>query len=381
MNSYRIFRTSVLFGFFFICLPIISLNSFAKEPSFKCYMAKSNIEKWICESDSLSDLDRLMDYRYQKLNQALDKKSRKSLKEEQMSWIQQRAEKCEHNKSIKKGQTCLEELYRDRNLELRKQLDKIPEDKKLKAEEALKKPGEKRFYILKGKENCVCKAYKERLNTSYFKVKYNSSSWPMPPYCDRPENDAVEGFKLINRSLLTPEEVYKNKYYDKVVSFLLHSDQYNGKKVKHGKYLSHTPKGTSMETIKLKMSVRQFVFQLCTQVDIDNDGDYENLLIWRRTRCNDESGPRNFACVLSKEMGVIDENKTSQIFRRKGDWTYDNFPYIGASIGVFQFKEKYYFDTFPGGFVYPTGKKTKTDLIVYKHENGKNEIICEFDWR
>lgn len=55
----------------------------------------------------------------------------------------------------------------------------------------------------------VCDAYLQRLNETEF---------DSPPFCDRPENDRVPGFSLLNRVPLSPSETAR--LYPRILSFL-----------------------------------------------------------------------------------------------------------------------------------------------------------------
>ena len=105
------------------------------------------------------------------------------------------------------------------------------------------------------------------------------------------------------------------------------------------------------------------------------------------------------AFVVEKGGSRLDVTKTKKIFahpvggyplRIDEHWKMaDGFRPIGSSIGIFQYQNLYYFDTFFDGWgdfegkratVYTRKKNTQitNTLGVFLHKDGKTRQVCEY---
>lgn len=238
------------------------------------------------------------------------------------------------------------------------------------------------FTLLSGTEP-VCKAYLHRLNNSHF-----SEQWP--PYCSRPEVEQTNNFDKLNRVYLNADEILK--IYNRAESFRLDSDQYRAERIGRSHLSSDVKK--SLNSIKRKLRTgRLLVWRFDPMVDVDNDGESDNVVIWfnqRQSRCGSydkhQDYPLMYAYIFNKETTEIDESKTMKIFghpyQKEFQPTLNDFRTLNYenSFGIFKFNGVTYFDTFPYGIKYGSRERQDVDLRVYIRQVDKTKIVCEYHW-
>ncbi len=86
----------------------------AGEPSFDCHMAGTEIEKHICDSAELAELDRMVARRYEALGKDIRSKPLSNgIVADQRAWLGER-EACGQRAGADKRETCLRDAYRHR---------------------------------------------------------------------------------------------------------------------------------------------------------------------------------------------------------------------------------------------------------------------------
>jgi hypothetical protein len=201
------------------------------------------------------------------------------------------------------------------------------------------------FKLTKGQGVAVCDAYLRRLNTTVY---------DLPPYCDRPESDAIPGFTLLKRVPLKPDEVVS-------MSGLLHK-----------RWVQPNPRLSGSWAASADWVGGEIkAWRYASTIDLSNDGEPQQVLVWQgyglsgglvcgREWNTDKWGyrPRQLPLVLQADNREIDERKTAAIFAGRGhpDWVAHSpwvppgnvFPFrpLGRSIGIFEFRGIVYFDTF-----------------------------------
>ena len=244
------------------------------------------------------------------------------------------------------------------------------------------------FTVTKGAGTAVCDAYLGRLNLERFSK---------PPYCGRPENSKVEGFQALNRIPLSVTEALA--LGDRISNFTSHGHQ--------------EPARTGQFFITRSLLVRELgrdinAWRYLPKVDIDNDGKPDSVVVWQGYGaskslylCGRESNnqPRRqaqIAYIVDAGLTRIDESRTRKIFghplggypifkngKRVG--TSREFRPIGRSIGIFEYRHIYYFDTFFDSYGDFQGKRKKDPEIantlgVFLRRDGITKEICELRW-
>jgi hypothetical protein len=237
-----------------------------------------------------------------------------------------------------------------------------------------------RFSLIKGRDNPVCEAYLQRLNTTV----YDS-----PPYCGRPENESVPGFTHLNRIPLSVEEA--NKFIGPAFSFL---DPNADQPAYVKKPESPWPPFSRGESVP--------IWRYAPLVDIDNDGVPDRVVIWQQSSSSWEcgntyatalSGARTdqIAFILTSIDLQIDEARTRRIFQHPSGGRENNdaekkmpntYHPLGRSVGIFKYRDAYYFDTFLGDNADSSADlpKLENTLVVYRNQNGKTEQMCEYTY-
>lgn len=270
------------------------------------------------------------------------------------------------------------------------------------------------FQLAKGDSVPVCGAYLIRLNlTDYEK----------PPYCDRPENNAVDGFALLNRVGLSPIEIHD--LYPIIWTFMLSANQTNldwaSLDLQHGLTESGQFVLSQSDSKYVQMYLDRGeakIWRYNPPVDIDNDGAPDDVEIWHGIALPTGIGGRQCGADFSDKFpgdqllhqpqvpfvtrdrgDRLDVIKTKKIFAHPkggyaiqvdGKWTVaDRFRPVGSYIGIFKYLDTYYFDTFFDGWgdaennrqTENTRRKNKqitNTLAVFVHKDGKTRQICEY---
>jgi hypothetical protein len=274
-------------------------------------------------------------------------------------------------------------------------------------------PAKPIFKLTKGQGIEVCDAYLKRLNNSdyrrfSFNPPYPSIGIFNPPYCGRPEDDSVPGFTRLNQVPLNAEEIYA------LQSEMYRFQHYFREKINQKKFLEIY--GNLKSVQRFMDTNRLGAWRYNPPVDIDNDGQPDNVLIWFSAAgaggCGSLNGNDTYpeggsytANILDAKNQVIDEKRTEELFEHPiGNYPLftknkffgfaDGFNYIGLSMGIFAYKNVYYFDTFFDYFGDFQGKRRDyfkniplkrkhpmtATLGVLQRKNGKTKQVCEYYW-
>jgi hypothetical protein len=130
------------------------------------------------------------------------------------------------------------------------------------------------------------------------------------------------------------------------------------------------------------------------EVDVDNDGAADPVLMLTRDRCGGENykgvleRSPTYAFIMNPSYKLIDEGKTRQIFGHpQPQWPKvvesQKFRYIGTNLGIFEFRGKTYFYTVMNSFSDLNGQRVMDESLfktlgVFINENGKTKGVCEF---
>jgi hypothetical protein len=256
------------------------------------------------------------------------------------------------------------------------------------------------FSLMKGQGVAVCEAYLERLNIT---------EYASPPYCDRPENDAITGFARLNRVPLSAEAV--QELLPRIKGFTDHKNQDWQDLVNAGRQRDGLPFSQPLSDVKNYLDRDIKVWQYDPSVDIDNDDVSDNVIIWHgfgasgyTGLCGQESPydkgrtvtlrQTQIAYVLKANNKYIDVFKTMTIFGHpsggyripdesgRGTPT-SSFRPVGPSISIFKYQGLYYFDTFFDSWGdFQNQRREYADifntLAVFLRQAGKTQQICEY---
>jgi hypothetical protein len=256
--------------------------------------------------------------------------------------------------------------------------------------------GSTRFELTKGREILVCRAYLQRLKNSRFNY------YDHQPYCDRPENDSVPGFTRLVRIPLPPAEV--NRLYPLAFNFetppKTHEAETDGtRRIRYGQ-LDVTPNvGHELD-----------VWRYEPEVDIFNNGAPVNVLMWRGVGLG--GGPSGtcgvdltgntgglridqMPLVFKSGNGAVDEAATKLLIAHPVQ-AYDTkintgnlyatatgFRPVARSIGIFKYRDLYYFDGFFDIWGDANNERRgqpalANTLAVFLHRDGVSREICEY---
>ena len=380
-----------------IALGWMVLTSSAHAASFDCAKAQLKIEHLICDNSEISKLDDELSASYKAALQEQAKAD--AIKQAQKQWMKER-NGCSDI-------VCVKSAYEKRlsSLAVTRTTKEANATTKESTKDNSQNGQQYHFQLTKGVGTTVCDAYLERLNTT----KYEK-----PPFCDRPENDAVKGFVKLNRVPLSPADVHD--LYPIISNFKSSANQKNLDWADMNLQLRLTQTGQGRLTVLGTQFLQRDLdrgavkmWRYDPAIDIDNDGISDNVEVWQggavayvSGKCGeDEPNPYSktggsfmhqvqLAFVVTGNNDRLDALKTKKIFAhpsggyRLSDGTFsENFRPIGITTGIFKYQDSYYFDTFfdtRGDFE----DKRQHDanlfntLGVFLHKDGKTRQVCEY---
>jgi hypothetical protein len=248
------------------------------------------------------------------------------------------------------------------------------------------------FKLTRGVGVPVCEAYLQRLN---------SSTYPSPPYCGRPEDDSVPGFTRLTRVPLPASQV--QFWLPKILMFRVNQVQ------------GELPTGYAPAAVPSVMGTSLLAWTYAQPLDVSNSKQPVDVLIWQgvgvdqvlQGQCGDEILFRDqtvteralqIAFVPTADGRNIDIEKTRSLFGDPRGGYYDPvatavgvhklvspmFRPLGTSLGIFRYRDLNYLDT----FLEPIdgdlqGKRTdqrslENVLAVVLRRGGQWEESCEY---
>lgn len=233
------------------------------------------------------------------------------------------------------------------------------------------------FRLTVGHGKPVCEAYLQRLNLTASEI---------PPYCGRPESDVVPGFVRLHRRPLTAEQ------YNRLVADVW----------------QFTHDTTGIELPKLaEGTVALGAWVYAPPIDIENDKKPRNVLVWQGYGASTYTGECGttglyglpgrvglrqvqLTYILTADESGIDQGATRQVFgRAPGRYGGDSqspipLPYrpAGLSMGIFEYRGVYYFDTFFDGTGDFNDQRSddpgiSNTLGVFENRAGETKQVCE----
>jgi hypothetical protein len=252
------------------------------------------------------------------------------------------------------------------------------------------------FRIKKGQDLPVCAAYLQRLNRS---------SYVLPPYCGRPEDDSVPQFVRLQRVQLGSEAI--NRLYPLIFNFRFRIQPLEPSGV------ADTRKGNRDVAPYIKPGFLQ-VWRYDPLIDPDNDGVSDNILVWQGLlpgeyeyvrACGSIWGESNnglrldqLPIIFDASSRDIDGQATSEMIAHSSQ-DYDrelrtgslyatagpsgSFRPVGPSIGIFKYRSLYYLDTFFDIWGDAENKRRgrpelANTLGVFLRADGSRRQLCEY---
>ena len=244
------------------------------------------------------------------------------------------------------------------------------------------------FTLIQGKGSAVCEAYLKRLNTADYSAT--------PPYCNIPEDTQAPGFTPLHRLPLTAEEIAiirpgvtafdvawnkGSKIYDEGVTMWQNRYGNTPDVQRHG----------AEDLIRGGWKIWRYD----PPVDIDNDEERDNVLVWQAGQCGHPVQTQLFQTdgrkptlgyILASGNDRLDIPKTNEIFGHHPDGGYEFRP-IGPTIGIFKYQQLYYIDTFlfdgpvnQWGFLPYSHSESEqiNTLAVFLRQHGKTRRVCTY---
>lgn len=234
--------------------------------------------------------------------------------------------------------------------------------------------GQSRPFSLVGPADApVCRAYLSALN---HRVK-NSQEFRSAPWCDRDINPSVEGFPALRRIYIT-DPVVASALHTRIQSFLTTQDQFGAERRMTGSEKESRLRGVQGELKSDQLRLWHYEGGL----DLDNDGQPENVLWYRHGRCDSTRPAENLVVVLNREMDALDEERTRHFFAEPRPYpirTERFIPLRGGATGVFRYKDRDYIEAWGDDQAWG-GKPGRLTAQVYMRVRTDISKVCEVEW-
>jgi hypothetical protein len=258
------------------------------------------------------------------------------------------------------------------------------------------------YSLERGRDLGVCAAVLKRLETMA------GVRWQ----CEHEEPASTAGFALLERKRLSVDEIYEVS--EQLIGFAEHgaagyydarrrdTDSWCAKpnnalvceRILQAKRDAAKNGGRWLETYSKEFFNASVAWRYKPEVDIDNDGAVDPVLMLTRDRCGGENykgvleRSPTYAFIMEPNYKLIDEDKTRRVFGHpQQQWPKivesERFRYIGSNLGIFEFGGKTYFYTFMNSFSDLNGERVMDESLfktlgVFISEDGKTRSICEF---
>jgi len=245
------------------------------------------------------------------------------------------------------------------------------------------------FKLTKGAGVPVCAAYLQRLNVT----NYENNA----PYCDRGEDDVVEGFEALHRVYLDAAEIsaWSRRIWNFETGECPSSEEHCNKR-RRGHVAINKDLATAMQRDNALS-----VWKYQPELDIENRGEPKGLLVWygagllrdRPYVCG--GGLRDLVAtglpksqhvyILDSTRDRIEDQKTLSIFGQAGaTWEHGSAAaghpgdkFLGENIQPFSFRGVYYFDA--AVVNEKVDGVTPSELDVYERSQDKTDLVCEVE--
>jgi len=334
------------------------LASGAHGTSFDCKKAKTDVEKTICGDPELSKLDEQLARLYkQGIERAEGVSHRETLRSWQNAWLKYRDTRCGAQVE------CLRGYYKYR-ISI---FDRL-------VQEAKQPPKRNRTAVFTfefGQSVPVCEEYKRYLDNAAASAPRGNLSAKL--MCKRSIPPKFTAFSQ-------PEwkEIYPRDHMDLAIAVTYRmAIPWDGNAPPKGYVTAKQIAGTR-ESIVGRFKNNHDRWYL-GRADVDNDRHVEDLVKYRRGRCNDEwPDVQKYQIpimVVDEDGKSVDGQKTRQIL---GVTRGRSFSVGAVSLDVFAYQGRVYVDRWDDSGEsngMPTEDKT---LSVYLNERDKNELVCKY---
>jgi hypothetical protein len=262
-----------------------------------------------------------------------------------------------------------------------------------------------KFSIIRGGDLPVCRAFLDTLNA----MKGNEV-----PSCNQKEPDAADGFARLHRAQLSTGEIYR--IAEPLIGFAEHSDSryFDKRRASEEAFCARIPQPKMCERVLREKAASQngarwletygkdffktsVAWMYEPEIDIDNDGIADPVLMFTRDRCGSENdkgvleASPTFAFVMDRKYETVDEERTRSVFGHPtmqwpGGSKAEKFRYIGSTLGIFSFANKAYYYTYLTSFADFENQRVGDDslentLDVILDEKGMRRSVCEYRGR
>lgn len=236
--------------------------------------------------------------------------------------------------------------------------------------------------LVEGKECAICTAYLRQLKQVTLKK---------PLLCGRPISESFEGIEKPSRVFLSAEEIYP--IYAKIKNFLRRGDQnytwssFNSKTGSFETVSSELPTSEkeAIEWLRRSVGTNQLkVWKFQPPIDVDNDGQVDNVVGRQHGRCNWEMrlNPLIAAVVFDEATNRILEEKSHALVAlitdtSRKDWKSGRRLNSGNSLGFLQYQGEIFVDALVD-LPEDLERATNTELQLFKLAPGNASLMCKF---
>ena len=237
------------------------------------------------------------------------------------------------------------------------------------------------FDILRGAKLPVCRAYLSALR----KVASDDKEFGSRPWCGGDFNPSVEGFPLLRRNYVTDvDEAFALK--SRISGFLRGIDQLYAEN-----HLAIKDRESERYWTEFSMKHDQLaLWRYEPPLDIDNDGEPDDVLWYRDNRCDTTRPISIVLLVMNSKTLMVNEDKTRRLFAEHRPLPAGLTSFVPLRVGpmgLFQYSGTNYFYSWGTDLAGSTDdwltnqKNTPMTSRVYVRKNNQATEVCEVRWR
>ena len=254
------------------------------------------------------------------------------------------------------------------------------------------------YKLIKGADVPVCAAYLQRLNVTTYKMdSWGNSS---PPYCDRGEDDTVDGFAALHRVYLNADEIVA---WSRRVWNFESGECPSSNELCNRRWRGSGPVISKSDAVSALDKNLLVAWKYKSDLDVENNGNPERLLVWfglwgghppcgggyefAGKEISNTPRPQHIYILDATGKRIEDQQtltvfgKTGAKWRRPGEPNLRPYPgekFRGENMQPFEYRGVYYFDAAvveeknqEAGDVMPHG------LDVYERRKDATHLVCK----
>ena len=232
------------------------------------------------------------------------------------------------------------------------------------------------FEILLGGGEQVCQAYVSALRNALSRIPELEAR----PWCHVDLHSLAPGFAQLRREHVDAlDEAFTLQY--RIRSFLNSQDQY---RLERG--FSAKDRETNRRATQQALKAKQLeMWRYSPQLDVNNDGNPDEVLWYRSGRCASASRPtQSILLIVDARSSSIAEEPTRRLFGDPRPYPINTSRFVqlrSGSLGVFRYQSQDYIYAWGNDAAWSEDKSRDTTVRVYLRKGNDVATVCDVRWK